>query len=229
MKIISRQLSSCIETIVAFPAKRIKFKCDGIKLPESPVPEEWIYLAKTLDLMRSYGCCPVGEGGHVCGNIAIRIKNYLIVSRSKRRLAQYRPEDFPKVIKFDLKAWKATFQSRSRVIEPTSDTPLHWVALMEAPKKLKWSERPLVSLHGHALTTARSAHNLKLPISSKITAFGTSEDCAALMDLFKRYPYPKNKIFIRRGHGFLLLGKDIADVITTFQEVLGRKKKQSKK
>ncbi|CAK9003608.1 unnamed protein product [Durusdinium trenchii] len=83
---------------------------------------------------------------------------------------------------------------------------------MSAFKQFGWPERPLVCLHGHALAEKaglRIAEDLKLPISHEETLFSTPEDVDALMTLFSSYPYPKNKVFIRRGHGFLILADTV--------------------
>eukprot|EP00434_Breviolum_minutum_P024234 symbB.v1.2.021398.t1/scaffold1845.1/size99025/2 len=151
--------------------------------------------------------------------------------------------DFVAVQSFDATSWSCSFTSSSEV-KPTSDTPLHWAAIMTAEKILGWSERPVVSLHGHALAEKAGleiAEKLQLPISHEETLFSTpeawaisqkhnmfgevfgkktQEDVDALMTLFKSYPYPEHKVFIRRGHGFLILAESLESAMKELKKLV---------
>lgn len=78
----------------------------------------------------------------------------------------------------------------------------------------------MATLHGHSLDSLEDAECLHLPCSNEETLFSTPDDLRALLDVAGRYPYPQNKIFIRRGHGFFILGKDITDALLTFRRVV---------
>ena len=50
------------------------------------------------------------------------------------------------------------------------------------------------------------------------TLFSTQEDSQALLNLMEKFPYPQHKVYIRKGHGFIVLGKDMADAMVIFNE-----------
>ena len=56
------------------------------------------------------------------------------------------------------------------------------------------------------------------PISDEETLFSTPQDLAALEALFLRHPYPRHRCHIRRGHGFLLLGRSLSEVEDFFEQ-----------
>lgn len=60
------------------------------------------------------------------------------------------------------------------------------------------------------------AGRLGLPISRRETLFSTPEDLAELEQLFRSHKYPQHKCFIRKGHGFFIIGQDVNDVAATF-------------
>ncbi|CAJ1453026.1 unnamed protein product [Effrenium voratum] len=141
-----------------------------------------------------------------------RTEEMLLVSRSgKAAGALPCAADFVAVRSFSRDAWSCDF-SASPGVQPTSDTPLHWACLLRAPAEFQWPSRPKVSLHGHALAEKaglKKAEELQLPISHEETLFSTPEDVEALMKLFQQFPYPQNRVFIRRGHGFLILAPTV--------------------
>jgi len=179
-------------------------------------------LADALLLLEESGAAPVAEDGKVAGNVAARIVvddvDFLVVSKSGRLAGgPVSIEDsFCIVSRFDPVQWSLDFYARDSSVLPTSDSPLHHAAL-HAAEKFNWDETPYISLHGHALETADEAERLGIPCSTKETLFSTPEDTRELLSLVKEYPYSQHKIFVRKGHGFIVLGKTLAETVDTFR------------
>jgi len=179
-------------------------------------------LAKALQLLESSGAAPVAEDGKVAGNVAARIVkgdlDILIVSKSGKQSGQSvsTEDDFCIITGFDPVQWSVNFYASSSSTLPTSDTPLHHAAL-HAAEEFHWAEVPYVSLHGHALETEDKAEQLGLPCSDKETLFSTPDDMHELVSLLKQYPFPLHKVFVRKGHGFLVLGKTTSETLESFK------------
>lgn len=176
-----------------------------------------------LETLETVGCCPVLDDGLAAGNGATRTaEGTLLVSRSGRVPGTFDPDDIVELVQFDADAWVATYRSRDESSRPTSDAPLHWAALLEAPARYGWSAVPRASLHGHVLETTRAAEALGLPISSEATLFSTPPDRAALLDLLGRAPYPDHPTVIRRDHGFFALAPNLGSARTLVVDLAGR-------
>jgi len=179
-------------------------------------------LADALQLLEQSGAAPVAEDGKVAGNVATRIVadglDFLVVSKSGRLSGQAASveDDFCIVTEFDPVQWSLTYYANDSSTLPTSDAPLHHAAL-HTSREFHWDETPYVALHGHALETADKAEELGLPCSAKETLFSTPEDMRELLLLLKEYPFPLHRIFVRKGHGFIVLGKTTADTVETFK------------
>lgn len=114
-------------------------------------------------------------------------------------------KDFVIVKSFDTKAWSCQYYSTEATVIPTSDTPLYFTTF-NAHSKLDWKCRPTYLLHGHAFATEEEAEKLGFPISSKETLYSTPEDAQELFDLMRKHPFPEDQVYIRKGHGFILIG-----------------------
>lgn len=77
-----------------------------------------------------------------------------------------------------------------------------------------------VSVCGAAAGTAglEAARALCLPISEHATLFSTPPDLEELEALLAGHPFPEQRCFIRRGHGFFILGEDVKHAQGTFEE-----------
>ena len=177
--------------------------------------------------MENSGAAPVLPDGKVGGNCGVRLTvgsdDYLVISRSGK-LAGHKMDpksDVCLVEAFDCdpEIWQASYYSEAQHTVPSSDTPLHF-ACLQAHQKFIWASAPRVILHGHALETEEDAKQLNLPISTEETLFSTPEDTQALMGLFKKYSYPENTLFIRKGHGFILLADNFTEALDTFLSVV---------
>eukprot|EP00439_Symbiodinium_sp_Y106_P022074 s5801_g2.t1 len=199
-------------------APRIKFACHpsagDAEQKLGSLFSEFRSLCEALShaavMLEEIGAAPILPDGFVAGNCSALLQGaaeeMLLVTRSGKD-AGVRPSesDFVAVQSFDWNEWSCCFCPAKMGAKPTSDTPLHWACIMKAAETFSWPERPLVALHGHAL-------------AEKETLFSTPEDVDALMELFRVFPYPENKVFIRKGHGFLILSSSVAAAV----EELGR-------
>jgi ribulose-5-phosphate 4-epimerase/fuculose-1-phosphate aldolase len=150
--------------------------------------------------MESWGCCPVLEDGKTAGNgAALDERGGLWVTASGRAAGV--PPRLMLVEGFDPGSWTAEVWGDAG-LEPTSDTPLHDVALRAL-------EGAGAALHGHVLETERAAAALGLPLSGEETEFSTAEDREALVALLRSAPYPAHDAWVRRGHGFFVVGPDV--------------------
>jgi len=175
--------------------------------------------------MERSGAAPVMKDGKVGGNVAARIVtggdglDFLVVSRSARRAGQSytADDDFCVVAGFDAANWRVDFYGKDASTLPTSDAPLHHAALRAAADEFHWTETPLVSLHGHALQTADQAQRLGIPCSVRETLFSTPDDMHELLSVLKLHPWPLHRVFVRKGHGFVVLRKTTAETVDEFR------------
>ncbi|CAE7338519.1 unnamed protein product [Symbiodinium natans] len=227
-------MTSVEDQSIAEGAPRIKFACHVSEDAEQklePLLSEFRRLCEALAaavvLLEETGAAPVLPDGLVAGNCSALLRGtseeMLLVSRSGKDAGMMPSEaDFVAVQAFDWEGWSCHFCPAKPGARPTSDTPLHWACLMKAATTFAWLERPLVALHGHALAEKEGlekAKALKLPISHEETLFSTPEDVEALLDLFRDFPYPENKVFIRRGHGFLILSDSVPGAIEELRKL----------
>ena len=178
-------------------------------------------MAQSLSELEKEGVAPILPDGKVGGNAAVLYKEHLIVSKSAKdpgRLMDIDTE-FCVVKNFDYSTWSADYFGHCSEIIPTSDSPLHFSTLNLA-KTLGWNEVPQALLHGHALATEEEAEKFGFPISIEETTCSTPEDTEALLELIRKYPYPENRVYIRKGHGFVLLGRDLEDATHTFRKLI---------
>lgn len=190
---------------------RVRFRADrrGSFPPELEGPA--LELLDAVLAMEAAGCCPTLDDGKVAGNGARRVDERLLVTRSGRPPAARDLAFVVCVLGFDVNDWSASFLAHDAEALPTSDTALHWAALMEAPQRFDWAEAPEVALHGHGLATAAEAAALGVPVSPEATDFSTPADRKALLGLMAAHPYPAHRVWVRRGHGFFVLGPTVPE------------------
>ena len=171
--------------------------------------------------MEKGGAAPVMYDGKVGGNgsclLSVNGKELLIVSKTGKLSGKMNIyQDFCVIENFNRNTWTAEYYSANRNIRPTSDSPMHYAAL-HLKKKFDWSGYPSAALHGHALETEEKAAEAKIPCSKEETLFSTPPDTEALIGLMQKYPYPSNKIYVRKNHGFFILGESIGDTVDVFK------------
>lgn len=201
---------------VKFALRRLGASSPGVR----PLQQA---LAEAMTRLEIAGCCPVLDDGLAAGNGAVLTPHgTLLVSPSGRSPGSCDPEAIVELVDFEADGWEATYRSATTALRPTSDAPLHWAALVEAPVQLAWSGRPGASLHGHVLETVRAASELGLPISTDATLFSTPPDRVALLALLARAPYPAHPTVIRRDHGFFTLGVDLPETLAIVEALADR-------
>ena len=169
------------------------------------------------------GVTPVLPDGKTGGNAAAVLttdgdQKYLMVTKSGK-LGSVKMDvdnDFCVVTKFDPETWETEYYAANDSVLPTSDTPLHYASLI-VKQGFDWSVAPSVALHGHALASEEDAEKFGFPISAEETVCSTKEDTQCFTNLLSNYNYPKNKVFIRKDHGFLLLGDNVQNALDTFR------------
>ncbi len=188
--------------------------------PLSPATAE---LARGLAALEAAGLCPTLGDGKAAGNAAWREGEAMWISPSGRAPARPgeapRSADMVQVEAFDAASWSASGRGEGL---PSSDTPLHWCALMEGPRRCGWSRAPRVTLHGHAIEDASTARALGIPVSELETRFSTREDRAALLELLRAHPYPATRVWVRRGHGFFLAADDLEAALLALADLQAR-------
>lgn len=205
---------------------RIKFAVNHLGARSSHADEMASSLSAAIRRMDELGMCPVLDDGLAAGNAALRLSNgALLVSPSGRRpgtTAHELEESLVEVVAFAAEEWSGTHRGDPSH-RPTSDTPLHWLALLESDTETGWQEQPMAALHGHVLDTDRAADVLGLPISREATEFSTPADRDALRSLFRTAPYPEHRVWIRRGHGFFLLGASLDEACGELERLAERR------
>ncbi|MEN0066644.1 MAG: class II aldolase/adducin family protein [Myxococcota bacterium] len=203
-----------METIGDGP--RVKFSLRYLGRPAEGLAPLAQALCDALRALEEAGACPVLDDGLAAGNAAVCTAHHtLLVSASGRRPGVFDPADVVELVTFDPEGWEAGYRSHDPSVRPTSDAPLHFAALVQAPRRFGWSTRPGAALHGHVLDTRRAARELGLPISEDATLFSTPPDRTALLALLERAPFPEHATVIRRDHGFFTLGENLPSTVRT--------------
>lgn len=214
---------------------RIKFQClrqgdcEPLSL-DTPGLQDLIQLCQRMEEL---GAAPVLNDGLVGGNAGILVDApgissscpTLFVTRSGKPPALHMgPSDFVAVTGFDEAEWSATYRSSNPDYRPSSDTPLLFACLSgSSAARHHWSSQPRVALHGHALAAGAgldAARGLQLPISEHATLFSTPPDLQELEALLAAHPFPAQRCFIRRGHGFFILGEDVGHAEQTLEQLV---------
>lgn len=179
-------------------------------------------LSSALWELEECGATPVCPDGKVAGNAAALLgdEKWVLLSKSGKLGGKKMDtlKDVCIVTKFDMEKWEATYYAESADTIPTSDAPLHFTVLQGAHEKYNWDKVPKAAVHGHALEKAEVAEKLGLPCSHDETLFSTPSDSAALLELMGKYPYPKDDVYIRNGHGFVTVGGDVDGAMMAFRE-----------
>lgn len=195
------------------PPGRTRYACRRLGSCSAALRPLAFELTTLLARVQALGWCPVLSDGFCAGNAALSLGGGALLVSPSGRLPVSLPEESPKawveVVEFDPRGWSVSYRSTPAHAMPTSDAPLHWTALVEAPLRFGWGSLPRVALHGHALAREDAALKLGLPLSPRVTETSTPADREALLELLGRYPYPEHDVYVRREHGFFLLASDV--------------------
>lgn len=214
--------------LISEECPRIKFGAlwEGPSNNSEKDTSELIDLADLQTRFERFGIIPTLNDGLVGGNCAMRTRSgVILVSKSgKIPLASLLPEDFVEISTFHRSSWQVMYRSVREDVRPSSDSPLHIAALSrDASIRYGWERAPCVALHGHALAEGeglKAAIVAGMPVSPEITLFSTLDDLEALETLFTSYRYPTHRCYIRRGHGFFLLGNSVQHAREYFDSVI---------
>ena len=172
-------------------------------------------LCEALVELESLRLAPVLDDGAVAGNGALRLDDGTwLCSVSARRSGE---PAVAEIVRFDPTTFGVEYRSDDGR-EPTSDVALHWCALFEP----SGAPRARASLHGHAAETESDALRLGVPISEHATEFGTPEDLASTEAMLARAPYPTHRVWIRRGHGFLVAAASMDQARAVVRDIAAR-------
>ena len=170
-----------------------------------------------LDVVRLFVFAQVG--GNCSYLLEVAGHKFVIVSKSGK--APHRVmdiyEDFAIIDAFDFESWSCQYFASSADVLPTSDAPLHCAVLLQTPRTMNWSQHPKLVLHGHAFETVESATRCDYPISTEETLFSTPEDTEALVTLMSKHAFPDHHVFVRKGHGFVLLASSLEQARKVFE------------
>eukprot|EP00879_Flechtneria_rotunda_P015732 GHRR01016454.1.p1 GENE.GHRR01016454.1~~GHRR01016454.1.p1 ORF type:complete len:236 (+),score=52.74 GHRR01016454.1:114-821(+) len=211
---------------------RIKFELEFQGSCSVPAAADLQELCRLMERMERLGAAPILNDGKIGGNCGLLLDANvdgqalpcLFVSRSGKA-PQYhlQPSDFVQVTAFDKRRWRASYKSEHPDYKPTSDTPLlHACLSCDGQHRHHW-QQPRVALHGHALAEGEglaTARELGLPISEHETLFSTPADLQALEKLLSQHPYPRQRCFIRRSHGFFILAQSCKEAEQVLDELV---------
>eukprot|EP01025_Chloroclados_australasicus_P063004 TRINITY_DN8307_c0_g1_i1.p3 TRINITY_DN8307_c0_g1~~TRINITY_DN8307_c0_g1_i1.p3 ORF type:complete len:239 (-),score=38.90 TRINITY_DN8307_c0_g1_i1:1509-2225(-) len=216
---------------------RVKFNVNRVgDYLMGEIPEKLHPLLDLMEEMEEQGALPILIDGRVCGNCGFtreflyrqsQKENqqdegvYYVTRSGKTPNQRMTGDDFVEVVKFNRDSWSANFKSSLADAKPTSDLPLY--DLMFRPSYIKqygWGKIPKIAIHGHALADGKVAKRIGLPISDHFAVVSTAEDTDEVEKLFMQYSYPENKCFIRKGHGFFVLGDTVEEVKETFEKLI---------
>ena len=215
-------------------APRVKFTCTRVDAcDEGSLFGLRKDLAFGLQTLSSTKAAPVGPDGKLLGNVAALVPTgsqsigKVLISRLGRGPDEPvdLERDFVCCVDFDSEEWRAKFRGNAKDdVKPSSDFPLHWYSLVEAAKACHWEQEPKFVLHGHSFASSEDAELLNCPISEEETLFSTKEDVDALRTLLVGYAYPEHKVFIRKGHGFLIFAESMVDATKQLHNMLAKSK-----
>lgn len=148
-----------------------------------------------------------GVVGETVGNLSFRSARGFIINRTAGDLARIRREEFVEVLKADLASRQLTVAG---AYEPSSESLMH-AAIYEA--------RPDVNavFHGHSQRLLERASTLRLPVTEKEQPYGTPELAAEILKILEW-----QKILVMRNHGFVAVGRTMAEAGRWVEHILGR-------
>ena len=184
-----------------------------------------------LDLLltqEKHGFSPNLQDGKIGGNAAVILKigheTFLLVSKSGKNLGEMDlMQDMCLIKDFNKESWSCDYYSEHIGTKPTSDAPMH-SCLLNLNNAFNISDlfesefQPTAALHGHALESEETARLLGIPCGTEETLFSTPEDTEAMIKLLRLYPYPRDKVYIRKSHGYYIIGRDLDDCFNVLKE-----------
>lgn len=159
------------------------------RAPKNACIKELIFWCKKFSEL---GIAPRHETGSY-GNLSARTKNGFIITGSGTDLGKLAEKDFAEVVSASGGEVKAL-----GLVSPSSESLLHHAI---------YSLRPDVNavFHGHDIEVMKNAKKLRIPVTEKEAAYGTSELAEQAKKLCR------NDYFILKNHGIISLGKTMEE------------------
>lgn len=149
----------------------------------------------------------LGLVGDTVGNLSFRSSHGFIINRTAGDLGKITREEFVEVLKTDIFNRELTVAG---AYEPSSESMMH-AAFYEA--------RPDVNavFHGHSQRLLDKASTLRVPVTEKEQPYGTPELAAEILKILEW-----QKILVMRNHGFVAVGRTMAEAGRWVEHILGR-------
>lgn len=149
----------------------------------------------------------LGLVGDTVGNLSFRSTGGFIINRTAGDLGKITRDEFVEVLKADLPGRELTV---SGAYEPSSESMMHAVL---------YAARPDVNavFHGHSQRLLEQASTLRVPVTEKEQPYGTPELAAEILKILEW-----QKVFVMRNHGFVAVGRTMAEAGRWVEHILGR-------
>jgi ribulose-5-phosphate 4-epimerase/fuculose-1-phosphate aldolase len=149
----------------------------------------------------------LGVVGDTVGNLSCRTANGFIISRTAGNLATITGDEFVEVLKTDIPNRELTVAG---AYEPSSEAMMH-AALYAARSDIN------AIFHGHSQKLLDQASWLQLPVTEHEQPYGTAELAAEILRILQWH-----KILVMRQHGFVAVGRTMAEAGRWVEHILER-------
>jgi len=152
-------------------------------------------------------CGRSGIVGDTVGNLSFRTTGGFMINRTAGDLRSITPEEFVEVLRADLANRELTVAGGH---EPSSESMMHAAI---------YAARPDVNavFHGHSQRVLDQASSLRLPVTEHEQPYGTAELAAEILKVLEW-----QKIVVMRNHGFVTVGRTMAEAGRWVEHLLGR-------
>ena len=148
-----------------------------------------------------------GVVGDTVGNLSFRTANGFIINRTAGDVGRMTPQEFVEVINTDLTGRELTVVG---LHEPSSESMMH-AAIYGARRDVN------AIFHGHSQRLLDQAASLRVPITEREQPYGTLELASEILKILEWH-----KIFVMRHHGFVTVGRTIAEAGRWLEHILAR-------
>jgi ribulose-5-phosphate 4-epimerase/fuculose-1-phosphate aldolase len=149
----------------------------------------------------------LGVAGDTIGNLSFRTARGFIINRTAADLGTIAPGEFVEVLHAELPTRQLTVAG---ACEPSSESLMHAAI---------YAARPDVNaiFHGHSQRLLDLASTLQLPVTEREQPYGTPELAAEVLKILHHH-----KLLVLRNHGFVALGRNMAEAGRWVEHILGR-------
>ena len=152
-------------------------------------------------------CGRAGVVGDTVGNLSFRTTAGFIINRTAGDLRSITPEEFVEVLHADTIKREL---SVAGAYEPSSESMMH-AAIYAARNDVN------AVFHGHSQGVLEQASRLRLPVTEHEQPYGTAELAAEMLKVLEW-----QKIVVMRNHGFVTVGRTMAEAGRWIEHLLGR-------